>query len=37
VREPVVTGEGHKMRLPGMMKALESIWHEDRCSEKPMA
>jgi hypothetical protein len=34
VREPVVTGKSHKMRLPGVMKAFESAWHEDQFSEK---
>jgi hypothetical protein len=34
VREPVVTGEGHKMRLPRLMEALEPTWHEDQFSEK---
>ncbi len=35
VREPVVTGECHKMRLPRVMEALESTWHEGQFSEKP--
>jgi hypothetical protein len=34
VREPVVTGKSHKMRLSGVMKAFESAWHEDQFSEK---
>jgi hypothetical protein len=37
VREPVVTGEGHKMRLPRVMKAFESAWQEDQLSDKTAA
>jgi hypothetical protein len=32
--QPVVTGEGHKMRLSGVMKAFESAWHEVQFSDK---
>jgi hypothetical protein len=34
VWEPVVTGEGHKMRLPRVMEALEPTWHENQFGEK---
>jgi hypothetical protein len=34
VGEPVVAGEGYKVRLAAVVKAREPAWHEDQFSDK---